>query len=126
MDYQYHISIDELRRTVMVDSIGAITSVSGEAMYTEVFHTLRRLGYHRVLLDNRKVELAATPVSIMKFIETLKDKKMLDGVRLARLVALDCYTHEFVEQVADHHDVRIKNFDDRYKALVWLTSEQEK
>lgn len=126
MSYQYHISVDDLRQIIVVNSAGMITVTDAGLMYTEVANLLRQKGFYRVLLDSRQVTLNAVPFSIMQFIESFTQQKMFEGVKIARLVGLHSFSHEFVEQVAEHNQIEIKNFEKVSEALVWLTATQDK
>ncbi len=120
MKYQYTIDINEINQIVMVESSGVISNKEAEAMYIEVFDLFNRLDMCRVLIDSRQVKLAETPLSIMKFISHFKDQQMFDGIRVARVVRLDSYNHEFVEQVANFNNVQIRNFEEVEQAVSWL------
>jgi hypothetical protein len=122
MTYQYQISIDKHNQTIIVKGAGELGNKDAELMYTDAFALLREQGFYRMLLSNQHVRLLESPLSIMHFIDYMKDKKMFELVKVARVISLDSYCHEFVEQVADLKCVNIKNFEDCQSALQWLTS----
>lgn len=123
--YQYRIAVDEANQTVVVHAQGKIINLDAEQMYSEAFGLLRELGFCRILLDNRAVELSEPLHSIMKLIKCLDSKKMFDQIKVARVVRLDSYRQEFVEQVAGLNSIELKNFDSKDKAILWLKASDQ-
>ena len=125
MTYQREFDIDTDNQLIKVTGKGNINNEDARLMFREALLLLSGKGFKRLLVDSQDVILRLSPMEIFQFVDRLAAEFNLEGIRIARVIKLDSFSHELVEQVAERQGVQIRNFEDATQAVSWLCEDLE-